>query len=338
MPFRIKVSLVIIALLLALFLVVPLIVPISAPPGVKPLAAVAGPSADYLTVKGVDLYLERQPYQPTGDPGATTGQPPATFVLLHDYAFNSYTYAKFAPLLAQHGAVVAYDRPGFGLSERPMPPDYANGFNPYTPQAQVDLLVALLDSLGVQRAVLVANGLGANVALNTAQEHPERVEALVLLAAAGQTSGGRSAPAWLLASPQMRRLGPVFLRQLAGAPGEQLFENAWADPEAITPEDRAAHQRTTSVEDWDRAMWEISLAANAGKAVDLASVTAPTLVVAGEDDNTLPVSEPERLANELPDAQLAVMPACGHLPQLECPEELDALLSDWLASTVVPAP
>lgn len=338
MPFRIKVSLIIIALLLALVFVVPLIVPLSAPPGVKPLAAVAGHNADYLTVKGVDLYLERQPYQPSGAPEATTDQPPTTFVLLHDYAFNSYTYAKLAPLLAKHGNVVAYDRPGFGLTERPMPPEYAAGFNPYTPQAQVDLLVALLDSLGVQRAVLIGNGLGADVALTTAQEHPDRVEGLVLLAASGQPGAGNSAPAWVLASPQMRRLGPVFLRQLAGPPGEQLFENAWADPEAITPEDRSGYLRTTSVEDWDRALWEISLAASGGQAVNFSAVTAPTLVVAGEADNTLPVSEVERLAAKIPDAELAVIPACGHLPQRECPEELGALIDDWLASDVVPDP
>lgn len=336
MPFRIKVSLVIIALLLALVFVVPLIVPIGAPPGVKPLAEVVGPDADYLQVLGVDLYLQRQPYQPAADLDADT--PATTFVLLHDYAFNSYTFEKLAPLLAKHGAVVTYDRPGFGLTERPMPPEYAAGLNPYTPQAQVDLLIALLDSLGAQRAVLVGNGLGADVALNTAQQHPDRMAGLVLLAASGQSSAGNSAPSWVLASPQMRRLGPVFLRQLAGNPGQQLFENAWADPEAITPEDRANYQLTTEVENWDRALWEITLAAGTGGRVNLSDVRAPTLVVAGEVDNTLPVSESERLAKAIPGAELAVIPDCGHLPQLECPDELNALLESWLAANDVPEP
>lgn len=338
MPFRIKVSLVIIALLFALIFVVPLIVPLSPPPGVKPLASVAGPEADYLTVTGVDLYLERQPYRPPTAAESSVTQTRTTFVLLHDYAFNSYTFAKFAPLLAAHGDVVAYDRPGFGLSERPMPPEYAAGFNPYTPQAQVELLLALLDSLEVERAVLVGNGLGADVALRAAQMHPDRVEGLVLLAASGQPGAGNSAPAWVLRSPQMRRLGPVFLRQLGGSPGEQLFENAWADPEAITAAEREAHQRTTAVEDWDRALWEISLAASTSESLNLATITAPALVVAGEADNTLPVSEPERLANELPNAQFALIPACGHLPQLECPTELATLVDDWLAASFVPTP
>ena len=57
----------------------------------------------------------------------------------------------------------------------------------------------------------------------------------------------RQAPRWFLDSPQMRRLGPVFLRQLAEGPGEQLLTGAFADPDLITAEIREKHARTTSV-------------------------------------------------------------------------------------------
>lgn len=328
MPFRIKVSLIIVALLLALVFVVPLVVPIPAPQGARPLAEVAQ-GAELVEVSGVGLHVARYPHE-----GAA---PAPTFVLLHDYAFWSYAFEPIAPALAAHGAVVAFDRPGFGLSERPLPEGdrYAVGFDPYTPEAQVALAVGLLDALGVEQAVLVGNGMGGRVALDTALAHPERVRALVLLdTPVSLEETARAAPGWLLNSPQMRRLGPVFLRQLAEGPGEQLLLGAFADEGAVTPEIRARHAVTTSVEGWDRALWEVSRAGRpASLAGRLGALAVPTLVVAGEADATVPLSDAERLVSELPDAELVTLPECGRVPQLECPEPLMQALEAWLQRT-----
>src|SRR5690606_39928953 len=67
-PFRIKVSLVVLALLVLAFTVGPLVVPIAPPPGVPPLAAVAGPGAEYVGVAGVDLHVRRWRGADTGPP------------------------------------------------------------------------------------------------------------------------------------------------------------------------------------------------------------------------------------------------------------------------------
>ena len=331
MPFRIKVSLFVLAFLALLVFVVPLVVPVPPAPNTHPLSALAG-DAEYVPVAGVGLHVERYP---AAGPAAAAGAAPF-FLLLHDYAFSSYTFGPLGPALAAHGPALAFDRPGFGLTERPLPSGgrYETGFDPYTPEAQVRFAVGLLDEIGQDTAVLIGNGMGGRVALEVALAHPERVSGLVLLNTPAFLAEGRAAPGWFLNSPQMRKLGPVFLRQLAEDPGEQLLVNAFADPAVVTDEVRAAHAVTTSVDDWDRALWEVSRVGSPPSLEGrVGAVTVPGLVVTGEGDVSYPLEDAERLVSELPDAQLVTLAGCGRIPQLECPELLMDVVNDWLAGT-----
>ena len=331
MPFRIKVSLFVLAFLAFLVFAVPLLVPVPPAPDTQPLHVLAG-DTDPVTVDQIDLHVERFTAQAAGDQAAEA----PLFLLLHDYAFSSYTWEEIGPQLAAYGAAVAFDRPGFGLTERPLPSggSYDIGYDPYTTEAQVRLTLGLLDELLVDTAVLVGNGMGGRVALEVALAHPDRVAGLVLLNTPAFLDDGRAAPRWFLNSPQMRKLGPVFLRQLAEGPGEQLLLNAFVDQATVTDEIRAKHAVTTSVDDWDRALWEIS---RVGSAPDLEgrvqAISVPVLVVTGAADVTYPLEDAERLTDELADAELVTLNECGRVPQLECPDLLMNVLDDWLAST-----
>ncbi|MFO7545711.1 MAG: alpha/beta hydrolase [Trueperaceae bacterium] len=330
MPFRIKASLVIFAFLLALVIVLPLIVPIGPPDGVRPLAEVAG-DATFVEVRGIDLHVERT---------EATGAPDTTFVLMHGFASSTYTFHRLAPLLADYGEVVAFDRPGFGLTERVMPEDFEGGFDPYTPTAQVELTVGLMEELGIDRAVLVGHSAGGTVALQTAVAHPERVTGLVLIGAPAYTRGGPGRlTRWLLRTPQLSRIGPLFLRQLAGDPGMRLLNGSWYDPTAIDDETYAAYRLGTTIENWDRALWQISRAPAAPRLEGLlASLDVPAMVIAGAEDEIVPPTESETLARDLPNARLALLPACGHVAQEECPEALWTELEPWLTELASPRP
>jgi len=327
MPFRIKVSLFVLAFLVVLVFVVPLLVPVPPAPNTQPLAVVAG-DADYVTVDGIDLHVEHYPAPGSGDAGA------ARFVLLHDYAFNSYTYEEVAPELASHGGAVAFDRPGFGLTERPLPAGgtYEVGYDPYTPEAQVRLTVGLLDAFGQDEAILVGNGMGGRVALEVALAHPERVAGLVLINTPAFFEQERAAPGWFLNSPQMRKLGPVFLRQLSEGPGEQLLLNAFVDQDAVTSEVRARHAVTTSVDDWDRALWQISRVGSPPSLEGrVGALNMPVLLVTAAPEVGYPLEDAERLAQEVGNAQLVSLTECGRVPQLECPAAFLDALQTWLA-------
>jgi pimeloyl-ACP methyl ester carboxylesterase len=231
---------------------------------------------------------------------------------------------------SQLGTVIMYDRPAFGLTERPLSWE---GQNPYGSEAQVALLVGLLDHFGVQQAILVGNSAGGTVAMQTTLAHPERVAALILVDPAVYAGGG--APEWvrpLLNTPQMRRLGPLVARQIQ-ARGPELIEIAWHDPARLPPEVLDLYKKPLQVENWDRALWEFTLASHpSGLAERLSEFTLPLLVITGDDDRIVPTADSIRLAGELPGAGLVVIPDAGHVPHEEQPEAFMLAVNDFLST------
>jgi len=225
------------------------------------------------------------------------------------------------PLAGDGHRVVAFDRPAFGLTERPLPGEW-QGESPYSPETQADLTVGLMDRLGIERAVLVGNSAGGTTAVLTALRHPGRVEKLVLVDAAIY-QGGNPLPRWLtplLRTPQMRRLGPLFVRSIQEW-GEDFGRSAWHDPSQFTEEIWEGYTRPLRAENWDRALWELTAASHPlGLDERLDQIRVPVLVITGDDDRIVPTEQSVRLAGEISGAELVVIPRCGHVPQEECPE------------------
>lgn len=326
MPFRIKVSLAILLALAGVLVFGPLVIPVRPLEGGVDARQLADDDSRFVEVAGTELH-----YRAAGDPGG----PGPTFVLLHGFGASVYTWHEVLAPLGERGGAVAFDRPGFGLSERPEAGSWPRGENPYGAEGQIALTIGLMDRLEIDDAVLVGNSAGGTLATEIALRHPERVAGLVLIDAAVYRSGGP--PTWsrpLLHTPQMNRVGPLLMRSLAGEPGDNLVRSAWADPEAVDQETLDAYRQYTRIEGWDRALWELSKAAReplvAGRLPD---VDVPTLVVTGAQDAVVPPEDAERLADEMPRAELAVLPECGHTPQEECPEALLERVFAWLDGT-----
>lgn len=312
---RILLGILVVVLLAAL--IGPFLVPVRPLPGLLPPERLADPDSRFIELNGLTTHYKI----------AGSGEP--LILLLHGFGANLSSWKRVVAPLAELGTVVAYDRPAFGLTERPVGAELAAwpGPNPYSPDAQAEQVVALIRALGFERAVLVGNSAGGTVAMNTYLRYPDRVQALVLVDAAIYTGGG--APGFirpLLRTPQVRHLGPLVARNVLSQ-GERLIELAWHDPSKITAEDLAAYRKPTQVENWDRALWEFTLASRDLKLAErLGEVRVPALVVTGDDDRIVPTAESIRLAADLPNAELVVFPACGHVPQEECPAAfLDAV-------------
>jgi pimeloyl-ACP methyl ester carboxylesterase len=119
----------------------------------------------------------------------------------------------------------------------------------------------------------------------------------------------------------MRHLGPLIARQISKN-GDAFIQSAWHDPNKITPEILAGYRKPLQVEDWDRALWELTAASTESDlAKRLTEIWQPVLVVTGDDDRIVPTEQSLQLAEDIPQAHLSVLPACGHLPQEECPQE-----------------
>lgn len=316
-----KILLIVLGVLLALVIIGPLVAPIPALEGVMTPEELADPDSRFTDVDGITVH-----YKETGQ-GA--GLP---LMLLHGFAASTYSWREVMEPLAQDRRVIAFDRPAFGLTERPMPGDFPNDVNPYTAAAQTDLTVGLMDELGVDQAVLVGNSAGGAIAAYTALRHPERVKALVLVDAAIYSGGG--SPGWvrpLLTSPQARRIGPLLVRNIRDW-GYEFGQSAWHDPSKFTDEIWANYSKPLQVENWDRALYELTQASRPlGLDQRLQELGVPVLVITGDDDRIVPTEQSIRLAGEIPGAELVVIPNCGHVPQEECPAEFLAAVEAFLA-------
>jgi len=305
------------AVLLVILLVGPFLVPVPPLEGTVPPEQLADPDSRFIEVNGITVHYKM----------AGSGRP--ALVLLHGFAASTFSWREVIGPMSEWGTVVAFDRPGFGLTERPMK---WTGRSPYSPEAQPDLTVGLMDALGIERAVLVGNSAGGTVALLTALTYPERVEALVLVDPAVYVRG--MTPAWLrpfLNTPQMRHLGPLLARQIQDW-GVDFARSAWHDPEKLTPEIWEGYTKPLRAENWDRALWEVTRASHPLDLEQrLGEVRVPVLVITGDDDRIIPTEQSVRLAGEIPGAQLVVIPECGHVPQEECPgpflEAVEAFLT-----------
>lgn len=294
--------------LLAFF--VPLVIPIPPLPEGVDEETLAWPDSQFVEINDLKVH-----YQRYGD-----GLP--AMILLHGFGASTFSWREVIKPLGAHGTVIAFDRPGFGLTERPLPQTW-NGENPYTIDFQAELVIGLMDALDIPRGFLIGNSAGGTVALYVALKYPQRVEGLVLVDAAIYRGGG--APAWirpLLDTPQMNRLGPWFVRSLAGEQGITFLRSAWHDPSKITDEVIAGYRKPLQTKNWDRALWELTKASRASDLSQrLDEVRLPVLVITGDNDRIVPTEESIRLARELPNARLVVIPNCGHVPQEECPTE-----------------
>ncbi len=311
----VKIVVTIVVALVLLLAIGPFLVPIPSLEDTVPPQTLADPDSRFVKVEGVTLHVK------------TEGEGTPPLVLLHGFGASIYSWREVMSSLAEDARVVAFDRPAFGLTERPLPDEPAwPGYNPYTDEAQVELTVGLMDELGISKAVLVGNSAGGTVAAETALAYPDRVRALVLVDAAIFTGGG--SPAWirpLFNTPQMRRLGPLLARSIQSW-GRDFGRSAWHDPSKIPPDYWEHYERPLQVEHWDRALWQLTRSSRPSAVSDrLSELTMPVLVITGDDDQIVPMEQSVRLAESLPNAELVVIPQCGHVPQEECPDA-------WLAA------
>jgi len=310
-----KITLIVITTMLVLLLAGPFLVPVPALADTQPARSLADPDSQFININGITVH-----YKQMG-----SGEP--VFILLHGFGASTFSWREVMGPLSAYGTVIAYDRPAFGLTERVL--DW-EGENPYTQESNLQLLLGLMDALAVDEAILIGNSAGGTVATAFTLAYPERVQALIEVdTAIYQTMPDSALLNWLLRTPQIDHIGPLFARRLAGSQGEDFIKSAWHDPGKLeaNPEITAGYRRPLMVENWDRALWEHTKAAQAPDLADqLDQIQVPTLVVTGDNDRIVPVENSLRLAKDIPGATLAVLEKCGHLPQEECPDDfMDAV-------------
>jgi len=305
-------------------LIVPLLYPVPPLAGTVPERELADLDSHFVEVNGLTVHYKE------------LGQGEPAIILLHGFGASEYSWREVMEPLSRSGRVIAYDRPGFGLTERPMDGNWT-GTNPYSVQGNVELLEGLMNELGVDKAVLVGNSAGGEVATAYAIEHPERVQGLVLVDPAVGNGNKGPLPQWaypLMELPQIRHMAPLLVRSIAGDIGNNTIRMAWHDPSRITPEVYEGYRKPLRADNWDKALYEFTIAGNpVSYSEHLADLTIPVLVVTGDDDRIVPTAQSIQLSREIPGSELVVLKECGHVPQEECPDQLLPSVQAFLKRT-----
>ena len=318
-----KITLATLASLLLLVLVGPFLVPVPPLENTQPPQAMADPDSQFIEINELQVHYKQQ------------GQGEPVFILLHGFGASTFSWREVMEPLAQVGTVVAYDRLAFGLTERPL--DW-KGANPYSQEGNIQLLLGFMDKLGIEQAVLAGNSAGGTLATAFALEHPERVFALIQVdAAIYQTRPDSKLLTWLFSTPQVDHIGPLIARRLSGGAGDDFLQRAWHDPSKLEsdPAIVEGYRLPLMAENWDRALWEHTKAAQAPNlAEQLDQIQAPTLVISGDDDQIVPVENSIQLAEDIPGAELVILENCGHLPQEECPQAFLTAVFNFIDKTM----
>lgn len=248
-------------------------------------------------------------YQEAGDPHA-----PA-LVLIHGFASSTLVWSKvFLRLAAEGFRVIALDMVGFGYSAKPKNGEYTIG-------GQSRLLLRLLDQLGVRRAVFIGSSYGGAVAATCALDFPDRVEKLVLV---GAVSNNRPLAYKLMRVFSSPVFGDVVSPLLIGS--RRLLRRRMKrvyDRHSWVLDERRVHARHLILRPAGahRAIIRTVRGWNAERiAEDAHLITQPTLLLWGDNDLEIPLSDGERLHAEIPGSRLIVFLNCGHIPHEEYPE------------------
>ena len=239
-----------------------------------------------------------------------TGPRDAPVVLLmHGFGASLHTWEPWALALQDRYRVIRFDLPGSGLS----PPDPSGD---YTDARSRALVTAVLDHAGVAQATIVGHSMGGRIAWSYAAREPQRVRALVLVAPDGFASPGFEYGK----APEV----PALLSLMRYALPEPLLRRslrpAYANPDVMT--DALAqryHDLLRAPGARDAMLERMRQIALVDPVPWLHRITAPTLLLWGEQDAMIPVRNATDYQQAIAGSTLVTLPGIGHLPHEEDP-------------------
>jgi len=207
--------------------------------------------------------------------------------------------------------VIRLDLPGFGLTGPDPTGDYSD-------ERSIDLLLQLMQYLDLEQASLIGNSLGGRIAWRFAAAHPERIAKLVLISPDGFASPG-------FEYDQSPRVPAVMQLMRYSLPRRLLRMNllpAYVDRSVVTPELLTRYHDLLLYPGNRTALLQRTEQVYLQRPEPLLQkITAPVLLLWGEQDALIPVSNADAYVAALSRSQVNVLPGVGHLPQEEAPEQ-----------------
>ena len=270
----------------------------------------SSPKNAYVSALGVNMHYQ--------DTGPSKNVIPILF--LHGFGSSLQTWDTWAQALSDDYRVISVDLPGFGLT----------GEDPsgiYTDQRSVEVLEAFLKALQIPKVVLVGNSMGGKFAWQFAARYPNQVAKLVLISPDGYASPGIEYGK----KPDVPAIADLYRYFFSKTFLAMNLEPAYANPKALN--DALVNR-----------YYDLMLAPGVRGAIlarmqqtvlqdpvpSLASIQVPTLLIWGEKDAFIPISNSNDYLKIMPNVKRVSLPNIGHLPQEEQPSIGLAALKEFL--------
>ncbi|MEM7534529.1 MAG: 3-oxoadipate enol-lactonase [Chloroflexota bacterium] len=253
-------------------------------------------------------------YRLDGQPLALTGgQTPLVFInsLGSDLRIWDGVVSHFA---ATH-AIVRYDKRGHGLSDCPPAP--------YTMEDHRDDLAGVLDGLGITKAILIGISVGGMITMSYALAHPERVSALVMCDTAAKIG---EVAMWNERVGILRKHG---MAHLGNAILSRWFAPAFAETQPAAYRGYYNMLTRTPVDGYTGTCEALR---DADMREQVGSITTPSLVICGAEDLATTPAMAQELADALPNSKLDLIDGAAHLPCIEQPDQMAAVIAQFLSS------
>lgn len=232
-------------------------------------------------------------------------------VMLHGFGSNLQTWDVWADALQADFRVIRLDLAGAGLSPPDATGDYSDG-------RSIALLVALMEHLNISEVSVVGNSIGGRIAWRFAAAHPRKVAKLVLVSPDGFASPGfeyGKAPDVPMLAGLMRYTLPKILLKWNLA-------QAYSDPEKLTtPTVTRYHDLLLAPGVRNATLERMAQTVLEAPEPLLRKLQMPVLLVWGEDDAMIPISNADDYLRNLPNATLVRLAGVGHVPQEEAAEQ-----------------
>lgn len=241
--------------------------------------------------------------------------------------------------------VVAFDRPGWGLTSRPRRKDWEEKQlpNPYKLETQVDLLLSFCSEMGFSSVILIGHDDGGLLALKAAQRVQESMNSVnvtikgVVLLSVSLTRELVPAFARILMRTSLGKkhlVRPLLRTEIT----QVVNRRAWYDATKLTTDVLSLYKAPLCVEGWDEALHEIGklsyetvLSPQNATSLLQAVEDLPVLVIVGAEDALVSIKSAQAMASKLVNSRLVAISGCGHLPHEECPKALLAAISPFIS-------
>ncbi|MCG3160124.1 MAG: 4,5:9,10-diseco-3-hydroxy-5,9,17-trioxoandrosta-1(10),2-diene-4-oate hydrolase [Acidobacteria bacterium] len=264
--------------------------------------------------KNVEIFGQKIHYLEAG----STSNP--AVILLHGLGGDTSNWALTIPALSGKYHVYVPDQVGFGKSDKPI--------TNYRVAMLVEFLDVFCKKLGIQKAALVGNSLGGWTAAAFAIAHPEKVDKLVLVDAAGYTPKRWGGPE--ITKEALAALNPSTTEDFKRLFGLILYNKAMLTDQFV---EQALTNKLKRGDGYTiNSFIESVLRGEDYLDGKTQKIKAPTLVLWGKDDGLTPLGIGKAFAEDIRGAQLVAIDKCGHVPQMEKAAEFNAALLKFLGA------